>query len=252
MNMTKPQIAAVVALVAAGAAGLFWQHHTNRRLQAEVTSLSQLREEDARLRADNNRLQQRAAESDARRGNVAASRETGPDRPKVGAQAATNRASLATGLAPVESLGNAGRASARGAFATQLWAARTGDVELETAALLLEPEGRAKLEALLATLPDDVRAQFGRPEKLMALALAGSPHPVGGMQVLGETLQGPDDTTLQTEWQHADDAIVHHSTVHMHQTADGWKLVVPEILVDRAAAYLTRRAPAAPPPPAGP
>ena len=149
---------------------------------------------------------------------------------------------LAAGLTPVESLGNAGRATPRAAFATQLWAARTGDVALEASAIMLSPEGRARLEALMAALPDDVRARYEPPEKLMALALADSPHPVGGMQVLGETTQDPDDVTLQTAWQHADDSLVHHSDVQMHLTADGWKLVVPPILVNLGANFLTRRA----------
>jgi len=140
----------------------------------------------------------------------------------------------------VVSLGNAGRATARAAFATQLWAARTGDVALEASTLLLGPDERAKLEALLPILPPDVRAQYGTPEQLMAFALAGSPHPVGGMRVLGETDDGPDDVTLQTQWQHTDDSVVHQSQVAFHQDPDGWKMVVPPALVNRAAAYLGR------------
>ena len=77
----------------------------------------------------------------------------------------------------------------------------------------------------------------------MAFMLAGSPHPVGGFQVLGENSQGPDDVTLQTLWQHTDDSTVHQSDVHLHQEPDGWKMVVPASIVNRAAAYLSRNAP---------
>jgi hypothetical protein len=153
-------------------------------------------------------------------------------------------------MTPVTTLGNAGRATARSAFATQLWAARTGDVALEASTITFDAEGRARLEALGATLPGDLRAEYGTPEKLMAYMLAGSPHPVGGMQVLGEVDVDANDVTLQTEWQHVDDSVVHQSDVNLVQGADGWKMVVPDTLVNRASNYLTRTL--APPPAAGP
>ena len=45
--------------------------------------------------------------------------------------------------------------------------------------------------------------------------------------------------TLHTQWQHADDSIVHNSAVTFHQDADGWKLVVAYRLVEYASGYLT-------------
>jgi hypothetical protein len=154
-------------------------------------------------------------------------------------------------MTPVLKLGNAGRATARGAFETQLWAARTGDIALEASAITLDDAGRARLEALAAELPADMRAEYDTPEKLMAYMLAGSPHPVGGMQVLGEVDTDANDATLQTEWQHVDDAVVHQSDVTLVQGADGWKMLVPDPLVNRASNYLSRNL-APPPPGAGP
>jgi hypothetical protein len=147
---------------------------------------------------------------------------------------------LAAGLVPVESLGNAGQGSARSAFATQLWAARTGDVALEAGTLLLSADEKAKLEALRPTLPADIQSQYPTPEDLLAFALAGSPHPVGGMQVLGETAQGPDDVTLETQWQHTDDDVVHQNSVQFHDEGGTWKMVVPPVIVNRAALFLSR------------
>lgn len=238
--MTKTQLGAALAVVAAGAAALVWQHRTNTRLRADLAELPALRAENARLRTENRQLAPSAAV--AVRPTVAprttANAGTGVDDP---GHYHAGRPPLAVGLVPIESLGGAGRATPRAAFATQLWAARTGDVGLEASTIILPPEGREKLEALMAKLPPDVRAQYEPPEKLMALALAASPRPVGGMEVLGETAQGPDDVTLQTAWQHADDTFVHHSDVQMHRDTDGWKMVVPGVLVDRAAAFLVRR-----------
>jgi hypothetical protein len=100
---------------------------------------------------------------------------------------------------------------------------------------------------VLDSLPADWRAQYDTPEKLMAFALAGSPHPVGGMQVLGEDQPDPGDVVLHTQWQHEDDDVVHDSDAQFHQDADGWRWVVPMTIVQRAAVYLSRQA-AQPPP----
>jgi RNA polymerase sigma factor (sigma-70 family) len=240
MSMTKLKIGVVLGLLAAGSVGLVMQHASNVRLRARLSSLERIADENTRLRAENERLSRQVPQG----APMAAGGSAAPAAPKAPPAAQPSGAGsgvpLAPGLVPVVSLGNAGRATARAAFATQLWAARTGDVALEASTLLLGPDERAKLEALLPILPPDVRAQYGTPEQLMAFALAGSPHPVGGMRVLGETDDGPDDVTLQTQWQHTDDSVVHQSQVAFHQDPDGWKMVVPPALVNRAAAYLGR------------
>jgi hypothetical protein len=241
MSMTKLKTVAVLGLLAAGSVGLVVQHASNVRLKEQVSVLRQASDENARLRIENASLSREVVQGRA----AAAGSHAVPAMPQGSVATrpadASTAVPLAAGLVPVMSLGNSGKATPRAAFATQLWAARTGDVSLEASTLLLTPEERAKLEALLPMLPADVRAQYGTAEELMAYALAGSPHPVGGMQVLGETSNGPDDVTLQTEWQHTDDSVVHQSQVAFHQDPDGWKMVVPPAIVNRAAAYLGRQ-----------
>ncbi|HVW20985.1 MAG TPA: hypothetical protein VHC86_07185, partial [Opitutaceae bacterium] len=151
------------------------------------------------------------------------------------------RAALDPRLQPVDGLPHSSLASARDAFAAQLWGAKNGDIELEAGTLALSPEARALLQKVLDGLPADWRATYDTPEKLLAFALAGSPHPVGGMQVLGEEAQGPDDITLHTQWQHEDDDVVHDSYARFHQENGQWKWVVPLSIVQRAGAYLTRQ-----------
>jgi RNA polymerase sigma factor (sigma-70 family) len=237
-TMTKLQISLIAAVAAAGFTGLAVQHHFNQKLEAEAAGLRRMGAENARLLTENTRLAK--ANADAGQGGTPAAAATAAARPSAPAAYASQRVPLAKGLTPVDTLGNAGRASPRSAFATQLWAARTGDVALEASSITLGPQARAKLEALGATLPEALRSEYDTPEKLMAFMLAGSPHPVGGMEVLGEVDTDANDATLQTEWQHVDDAVVHHSDVSLQQDGDGWKMVVPMILVDRASAYLTR------------
>lgn len=246
MKMPRPQTAAAIALFALCSAGLVWQHEVNTRLQAELAGLRRLAGEDQRLRADNERL--------AKLQEGARAERTGPGVPSASGQTASSTArpgparsaagdpagiALAAGLMPVEKLGNAGLATPRAAWATQLWAARTGNVDLEASSITLDPRERAEVEALLPNLPAELRNQYGTPERLIAFALAGSPHPVGGMQVLGETGNGDDEVTLQTQWQHADDSIVHQSSVEFQRQPDGWKMVVPASIVNRAVNYLS-------------
>jgi hypothetical protein len=244
MSMTKLQIGIAAAVLAAGAAGFMWQQRANDQLRTQLAELRQQDGELARLRGENARLAAAVAAAStpapAAPAAAPAAARTPPPQSQASDGRGENSVPLAPGLVAVTSLGNAGRATPRAAFATQLWAARSGDVALEAAVLALEPAARARLEEALAALPEDFRAQYGTPEQLLAFALSGSPHPVGGMRVAGETAQDADNVILHTEWQHADDDIVHQSDVHFRRDADGWRWVVPLPLVNRAAAYLTR------------
>jgi hypothetical protein len=221
-----------------------------KNLSAEHDGLKRLAAENARLKDENVKLAEMVKAMRPAAGLAGATAPSGaaaaPVRPSAAEPTSRQTVPLAGGLTPTEALGNAGRATARNAFATQLWAARTGDVALEASTITFGAEARARLEALATTLPDDMRSEYDTPEKLMAFMLAGSPHPVGGMQVLGEDDVDANDVTLQTEWQHVDDPVIHQSDVNLVQDAGGWKMVVPYSLVNRASNYLSRTI-AAPP-----
>jgi len=239
-GMTKYKIFFVAVPTALLAVFLLFWHLSSERHEADGAKLSQLAAENARLRDENLKLA-KTAESAARAESVTASTPgTAPDRSAASGTTSRQTVPLAGGLTPIETLGNAGRATARNAFATQLWAARIGDIALEASTITFGAEARARLEALAATLPADMRSEYDTPEKLMAFMLAGSPHPVGGMQVTGEVDVDANDVTLQTEWQHVDDDVVHQSDVSLVHDADGWKMVVPYSLVNRASNYLSR------------
>lgn len=221
----KAALGAAIGLVILGAAALLW-----RRAAAERRELA----------ADNVRLRAEVARLTAVRVEPAPPRAVPTPPPRAGTRPGDRRAALAAGLVPVATLGDRGTRTARDAFATQLWAARTGDVDREASLLSLSAGEKALLQALLDKLPPDFAGRYNTPEKLLAFALAGSPHPVAGMTILGETQEDPDDVVLQTQWQHADDPVVHTSNAIFHQEQGEWKWVVPPIIVERAAAYLGR------------
>jgi RNA polymerase sigma factor (sigma-70 family) len=243
MSITKLQLGIAITLIAAGVGGFLVQQNANAHLKAQLNGFSRQGEEVTQLKAENSRLKQalvQAAQSPASAEARTASASTAPRYPDISQANHRELPALAPGLTPIDGLDHSGRTTPRTAFSTQIWAAAQGDVDLEQSAIALSPEGRAKLAALIATLPPAAQANYGTPERLMASVLAGSPHPVGGIQVLGETTQSPDEVTLQTAWQHADDSIVHHSSVELQQDGTGWRMVVPMILVDRAVSYITR------------
>jgi hypothetical protein len=247
MSTIKLQAGAAVIIAAAGVTGFVWQHQTQVRLTSEISARQTLVAENDRLRAENLRLTanaSRSVPSASVPSNKRSDTVLAPARGGISGDA-SHDAPLAPGMSAVASLGDQGRATPRAAWATQLWAARTGDVALEATALMVRPEDRAKLEALAATLPAELRSQYDTAEKLMAFVLGGSPHPVSGMEVLGETEVGPGRVTLQTAWQHADDEIVHHNDVELVQEGAGWKMLVPTGLVDRAVVFITRHPPGA-------
>ena len=237
MSATKLKLGIAALVLAGGAATMVVQHQANVRLGDQNKEIDRLRRKIARL--EQGAHPPTAPDEPGKLGQSAARRVA------MGAAGQLSRQSvpLAAGLIPIQSLRNAGRATPGAAFQTQLWAARTGDIELTASAITFGPKARHKMEALLAELPANVHENYGTPELLMAFVLAGSPHPVGGMQVLGEQDDGPDSAVLQTRWQHEDDDVVHETNAQFQRSDDGWRLVVPMVLVDRAAQYLLRNPP---------
>jgi hypothetical protein len=247
MSGKRLKIGIACAVFIGGLAAIVLESRSNARLRAENDRLrgesrdaNHLRDENARLTQE----MQKMKAASGTRGAVSPARAAGSGAAPGGAgDRARAQVPLAAGLVPIRSLKNAGRGSARDAFETQLWAARNGDIALTASAITFGPEARAKMEAILAQLPESTRETYGTPESLMAFVLAGSPHPVGGMQVLGEDDTDADNAVLHTQWQHEDDTVVHDTDAQLQRTNDGWQVVIPTVLVDRAGAYLLRHSP---------
>ena len=111
-------------------------------------------------------------------------------------------------------------------------------MEREAKAIVLGPKARARMEALMPSLPEAVRSEYKTPEELMAYVLSGSPRPVSAVQVLSETQQDPDTVTLRAAWQHEGSSEVITNDVRFHRGSAGWQMVISPSLVDRAVSYL--------------
>ncbi|HEY1793466.1 MAG TPA: hypothetical protein VGG34_11155 [Opitutaceae bacterium] len=247
MRVSKLQAASLGLIAAAFVAALAYERARDGAQAAEIAALRGQLAGDARLRSENDSLRRKAAEGAAAAEAARMARAGAPAQEPGRRTPGGSRQSvpLAAGLTPVLSAGNQGRATPRAALATQFWAARTGDVALEARSIALSPESRARLGDLAAALPDALRQEYGTPELLMAYMLVGSPHPVGGFEVTGGTGADAGEVTLETQWQHADDDVVHQSAVSLRLGRDGWQVVIPPPLVERAARYLQSTLPGA-------
>ena len=120
-----------------------------------------------------------------------------------------------------------------------------GDIDTVASLLAFAPADRARLEALAAALPENLREQYGTPERLMALVLTGTPRPIAAVQVLDEEPQGADDYVQHIELKYGDGR-VRADTLQFHRTDEGWQRVVSSEVVDRVVRALKNGPPPVP------
>jgi hypothetical protein len=263
MTMTKLNLGIVGVLVVAGATGLVLQQKTNTQLHGEIEGLRQQGAENTLLREENQHLAQVTAEVAALREEhaelvrlrveVVALKSQPPEPARASAVQAGGAVGVekppASAMVPVEAMGNVGRATPRAAGQTEAWAIQHGDVDTAASLLTFRPEERAKMEAIVAALPDTMRAEYGTPERFMAMAMAGTPRPIAAVQVLDEMEQGPDDYMQHIQLQYSDGR-VRTDELQFHREADGWRRVVSPATVDRLITALKNGPLPKPPAPA--
>ena len=253
--MSKLFTGIVGVLAVAGAIGVFRQYRVNADLRGEMATFREQSDQLGKLRTENERLAKTANEVAALR---AANAELGGLRREVGDLKQRNddlsrqfsrrpepkpvvadepRASLQPGMLAAETWRNVGHGTPEAAFQTMLWAAMGGDVELHAKSITFTPESRAKIETLFATLPDNLRAQYGTPERMVS-SFMSSDMPFAGMQVLGHTMQGTDTALLDTQWQYANGQVRENQWQFQRGSDGQWRQVIPAPLFDKWATML--------------
>jgi len=231
------------------------QRQADAALRDEVARLRRQGEAMAELRADNERL--RAAETArAPDEEKARAEHTELVRLRAGVEAyrkqqalaarnaatsapvgpGTTSPSLDAGMLSVGMMKNVGRATPNAAAQTQLWATQHGDIDLAATLITFDPPERAKLEAMLATLPENLRTEYGTPERMIALVLAGTPRPLAGVQQLGESQPSQDEIVhhVQMQFQSGE---VRQDDIRFRRDAEGWKQVISSSTVDKVIAH---------------
>ncbi|HVU35453.1 MAG TPA: hypothetical protein VHE61_18590 [Opitutaceae bacterium] len=126
------------------------------------------------------------------------------------------------GFTRLEYFHNVGRMTPAAAFQTLVWAALHGDDATLAAGLCLDSRAGARAAVLLASLPDDARAQSS-PAKLAALWWDGTVLDVPAAQIIRQETQDDAHATLLTRG-----GIGGSSTLNFQLGPTGWQLVVPE------------------------
>ena len=155
------------------------------------------------------------------------------------AQAKAAEANVPTKLVPVAEWKNGGRGTAGAALETVLWAATGGDVATLAQGLGFTATARAKADAWFAGLSDATRAQYGSPENVIALMIARDAAALSGMQVLGQRELSPEETMMMVRMG-SDDGKTKDDKFLLHRTAEGWKLVLPDPVLERYAKQLAQ------------
>jgi hypothetical protein len=127
----------------------------------------------------------------------------------------------------------AGRTTPDTAIESVLWAASRGDTDRLADLLGFAPELHAQAEGLFSKLPPAAQQEYGTPEKVVATLLAGSfPKNPQASQVFAERQYGDQDAAITMSVTHADGES-RINLFRLHNTADGWKLLVPaNVLTD--------------------
>jgi phage host-nuclease inhibitor protein Gam len=258
MNFLKAAVVVVVVAVGSGAVMLERQSNAQLReevalLRREVGDLRQRetrrseaspttatdaaaaayeneRAEIARLREELNALKAKAQEF----GQVTQSLKTAVAAASAG-KSATD--ALPVRLTPISEWKNAGKATPSAAVETVLWAAAGGDVDTIANSLELTPSAREKAQALFDRLPEATRAQYGSPEKLMALMMAKDADKVSGLQVLGSRELSQDNVGMRVRFGN-DLGQTKEQSLLLHHASDGWRLMLTDDPVDKWAKQL--------------
>jgi hypothetical protein len=249
---------ASAALFAGVATPIILQQQSNNRLRVEIETLRQQNEtlklspqnnESAPLAADVNDSQKtdEHAELLRLRGQVAAFRQISQDlaQAEIRRLAAAKSDALAAKLAqsngqqlsaeqlkPAAEWSNAGIATPSSAYETWNWARAHSDPDALAATLVLDKDARTKAEALLASLPESVRARYGSAERMMAMMQLNMQPTVTAMRVLSQDQADSDTTIIHTQWQGADGQLSQNDWT-LRRAQDGWRLLIPEGLVDK-------------------
>lgn len=135
---------------------------------------------------------------------------------------------------------NAGRATPQATLETALWAAAAGELDLLAETLVFDERGRGAAEQLLRNLPQETRAQYQKPERLIALLAAKDvPASTVAAQVSELPSERAEDARLRVKLQDASGA-TRTARLTLRPMAGRWNVVISDRDVDRLAANLKR------------
>lgn len=202
------------------------------RSRAKAAELASLRESHADLVAQqisNDELARlRAAEAEAAR----LRRETAALRAEIDTPATPGRDANPPPPPKIPAWTNAGRETPDAAFRTGIWAALQGETDALADLITFDADSRPKLEAMFASLPENVRAEYGTAEKVFATLLAARvPQDLVAAKPISRKTLEADDMLVRIEMKYATGG---SKTANFQFTRgpEGWRIIVPAKVVE--------------------
>jgi RNA polymerase sigma factor (sigma-70 family) len=263
MSMTKLKIAVASALVVAGASTpILLQQQTNEKLRTEIESLRQQAQVIAQLREENKRLAALKVDADELerlknehlelmrlRGQAAVLRQREQELAQAQAELRRVQSVMAAPasslnevktssqplsaelLKPAIEWNNVGLATPASAFETWNWAKARGDAGALAKTVVLDAGAKARANALLASLPESIRAKYESAEQMMAVMQMNT-KPIVAARVSSQEQLDSDNVIIHTEWQYAEGQLGQNDW-RLHRDNEGWRVVISEGLVDK-------------------
>ncbi|MDO8541363.1 MAG: hypothetical protein Q7S40_13065 [Opitutaceae bacterium] len=130
---------------------------------------------------------------------------------------------------------NVGTATPAAAAETFVWALQHGNIDAAASLIRFAPDARARMDGILASLPESFRAQYPTPERFLAFIMAGSGG-AAALRVLGEKVEG--DRAVHLLEVQIGDGRTRHDSILFHREPNGWRRVIPLKTVEAVAAYI--------------
>lgn len=212
MSPLKTSLIVAVASVLVTAGGLYYFQQGRAR-------------EARHLRSQNSRMLLEASQRAAAR--QAAPRNSSPGAP---AAKASEAAPVPAPAKMAEYYRNEGNATPLATLQTFAWACDRGDIETVQRLLFVEEAARPKVEAFVAALPENVRAQWKSVDETVAALLTESvmARPFPRHDILATAT--PEEVSARRIRLRMPN--VPRDGTEYQQTADGWKYVLTEKVVD--------------------
>jgi hypothetical protein len=104
--------------------------------------------------------------------------------------------------------------------------------------LYFDPPARTEAENFFASLPPDLRTEYGSPEQLVAHVMVAKTSVVTSTSSEPTLFLGSDDASMRLNIQYASGQ-ARISTLRFHRDAEGWKLQVPAKVIEGYRARVT-------------
>ena len=140
-------------------------------------------------------------------------------------------------LIPAKDWQNAGDESPAAAMETFYWAALHSELDVLAAGILFPEDDAARVSEWFSNQPENIRQDYGTPEKLLGHLMSDDSSTLSGMQVLEQRDVGDGDVMVRIRFGTTDGEIDAVDYL-VRPTAQGWRLVLSADTLEHSSRLL--------------